>query len=142
MDLGQEHCCSRMRGPYVSALRFSARQWAVGSVDPPPAGPPAQLSLILTFAGFPVTSQAEARPAPAGPRLVTVGQQADIRAATGLPVLVILTGVTPHWGQRRELSAPFGALLGSSEVEGVFTLPVLGFQSHRTSIHRLAATQA
>lgn len=83
----------------------------------------AQLSLILTLAGFPVTSQTEARPAPAGPCLVAVGQQADVRAASWLPILVILTGMTPHWGQRREQSAPFRALLRSSGGrEGVFVL--------------------
>lgn len=92
------------------------------SADPPlpPAGPTstpqqdphhpqqAQLFLILTLTGLPVTSQAEARPAPAGPCLVAVGQQADVRAATWLPVLVILTGMTAHWGQRTELSGHQG----------------------------------
>lgn len=54
---------------------------------------------------------------------MAVGQQADVRAASWLPILVILTGVTPHWGQRREQSAPFRALLRSSEGrEDVFVL--------------------
>lgn len=82
----------------------------------------AQLSLILTLAGFPITSQAEARPAPAGPCLVAVGQQADVRAAPWLSILVVLTGVTPHWGQRRKLSAPFRALLRSPRGTEIFAV--------------------
>jgi hypothetical protein len=116
--------------PYVSALRFSAsrqRQRVTGEcLWTHPYPQQAQLSLILTLTRLPITSQAEARPAPAGPCLVTVGQEADVGAATWLPVLVILTGVTPHWGQRRELSAPFRGLCSGQMGGALCSCPILG----------------
>lgn len=34
---------------------------------------------------------------------MAVGQQADVRAATRLSILVVLTGMAPHWGRGGEL---------------------------------------
>lgn len=87
-------------GPlYLRSVSLHLRQrWRVTGecLQTHPYPKQAQFSLILTLARLPVTSQAKARPAPAGPCLVTVGQEADVRAATWLPILVILTGMTPH----------------------------------------------
>lgn len=63
-------------------------------------------SPALTLAGLPVTAQAEARATAAGPRLVAVGQQADVRASAWLPVLVVLAGMAPHWGRVESRSGP------------------------------------
>ena len=56
-------------------------------------------SPALTLARLPVTAQAEAGATAAGPRLVAVGQQADVGTSAWLPVLVVLAGVAPHWGR-------------------------------------------
>lgn len=50
----------------------------------------------LTFAGLPITAQAEPGAAPAGPALVAVPKEADIGAASRLAKLVGLTGMAPH----------------------------------------------
>lgn len=54
----------------------------------------------LTLAGFAVAAQTETGAAAAGARLVAVPQQAHVRAAAGLPMLVGGTRVTPHCQQR------------------------------------------
>lgn len=59
-----------------------------------PQTPPGRSA--LTFAGFPVAAQAEPGAAPAGPALVAVPQQANVRAASRLPKLIGLAGVAPH----------------------------------------------
>lgn len=56
----------------------------------------------LTFAGLAIAAQAEPRAAAAGPCLVTVSEQADIRAATGLSKLVQLAGVATHWRPQQQ----------------------------------------
>lgn len=50
----------------------------------------------LTFAGFPIAAQAEPRAAAAGPALVAVPEQANVRAASWLPKLIWLAGVAPN----------------------------------------------
>lgn len=71
-----------------------------------PSSPPSFMALRrragLTFAGLPVTSQAEPGAAPAGASLVAVPQQADIRAAPRLSELVRLTGMAPHYMEREQ----------------------------------------
>lgn len=82
-----------------------------GRPGPPPTQPNrhSSPSLSLTLARLPITAQAEAGAATAGPSLVAVGQQADVRAAAGLPILVILAGMAPHWGRVESRSGPLEA---------------------------------
>lgn len=54
----------------------------------------------LTLAGFAVAAQAETGATAAGPGLVAVAQQAQVRAASGLPVLIRGACVTPHCQHR------------------------------------------
>lgn len=59
----------------------------------------------LTFAGFPIAAQAEPGAAPAGPALVAVPQQANVRAASRLPKLIGLAGVAPYCNTERGCSS-------------------------------------
>ena len=54
------------------------------------------LIVLLTFAGLAIAAQAEPGATAAGSGLVAVPQQADIRAASSLPILVHLTGMATH----------------------------------------------
>lgn len=55
---------------------------------------------ILTLAGLAVTSEAESRATAAGPGLVAVAQQTDIRATSGLPKLIQGTSMAAYYGRR------------------------------------------
>lgn len=76
---------------------------AHGSSPLPPVFPPGRPA--LTFAGLPVAAQAEPGAAAAGPALVAVPEQADVRAASRLPKLIRLAGVAPNCNTERGCSA-------------------------------------
>lgn len=50
----------------------------------------------LTFAGLSIAAQTEAGAAAAGPRLVSVPQETDVRAAASFSKLIQLTSVATH----------------------------------------------
>lgn len=91
-------------GPACPLPSRSLPRAARGSRSPP--SPPSFAALRhragLTFAGLPVTPQAEPGAAPAGASLVAVPQQADIRAAPRLAELVWLAGMAPHYIEREQ----------------------------------------
>lgn len=133
-------------------LHLKEKQQAVRGTSWTPSHPRRhiRLSLSLTFAGLPITAQAKAGAAAAGPGLVAVGQQADVRAAAWLPILVVLTGVAPHWGQGEELSGslrdpeprPSEILLKSETLPAAVVLrggcSILGLGNHRRGLATFA----